>query len=52
MKDAIKKLMIVLFFLFDMWVLCSIVDIAAHNLDAEPEYSKANFFIVLTKGEI
>lgn len=51
MKKAIKAIIIVLFFLFDIWVLCSIVDIAAHNLNENPQYSEANFFIILTKGE-
>ena len=51
MKKAIKAIIIALFFLLDIWVLCSIVDIAAHNLDDAPEYSKANFFVILTKGD-
>lgn len=52
MKKAIKAFIFALFFVFDMWVLLSIADIAAHNLDAMPEYNKANFFCVITREDI
>ena len=52
MKKAITVLIVSLFFMFDVWVLASFVEINATNLHEDPSYCGANFFVVLLKEDL